>query len=277
MGRIKNIRVETTTYKDFDMNEEEYPVYLENGNGFVKHTYYINGGEQKIVSTGEIENCEELRKDATKPLVQPDDLRFVNGYAAVELEDGFGYVLERNKKLLPYRFDVATNFGINGLALVGLGGRVTWINEDFEAYFDGKFIPIDNTSKYVDFKGYDIVNSFDSKGLSAVGDEVGNWFIQLINASGRVKTFKRYNYKLSMQESIKKIQISESSIAFDDDGIYIDDDGAIYSADGYVIYPEDLAYVVKEVGFNKRIFEVLKRDLVKNQMKLAKERKKSNQ
>ena len=36
MAKIKRISVETITYKDANMSEEEFPAYFEEGNGFVK-------------------------------------------------------------------------------------------------------------------------------------------------------------------------------------------------------------------------------------------------
>ena len=65
-----------------------------------------------------------------------DDSRdFVNGYKVVQTANKeYAYVREEDNKLLPYRYDIATDFNEYGYAMVGKDARVSWIDRDFR-YF----------------------------------------------------------------------------------------------------------------------------------------------
>ncbi len=71
------------------------------------------------------------REDRTEEIIYEDD--FIHGYKLVRFANGeFGYIKEYRRKLLPYRFDIATSFDKYGIALVAKNGTVGYITDDFK-------------------------------------------------------------------------------------------------------------------------------------------------
>ena len=61
------------------------------------------------------------------------NMNFVNGFKLVEFNDNrYGYIREEDHLLMPYRYDIASDFNEFGLAIVGKNGSVSWINKNFE-------------------------------------------------------------------------------------------------------------------------------------------------
>lgn len=61
-----------------------------------------------------------------------DTNNFVNGYKVVELSNHkFGYIKEETNELMPFYFEVASNFNDYGLAMVGKRSSVAWIDKNF--------------------------------------------------------------------------------------------------------------------------------------------------
>lgn len=64
-----------------------------------------------------------------------DRTRYVNRFKVVRFKDGlYGYVRQSDKKVLPYRFYLASNFNEYGYAMVALKNGVTFIDTGFNVY-----------------------------------------------------------------------------------------------------------------------------------------------
>ncbi len=79
--------------------------------------------------------------------------------------------------------------------------------------------------------------------------------------NGNLRTnFIRFDYANQTAILTSKIPSIEE-IVFTSDGIFIDSEGKMYSTDGYVIYPQDLKYLIAEVGISPEIFAVVKQKI----------------
>lgn len=89
--------------------------------------------------------CEKIepfitaRDNPTDEIIE--EREFINGFKVVRFKNGeFGYIRESDNKLMPYRFDVATDFNSYGLALVGKNCKVNYIDENFQVFeYDIKY------------------------------------------------------------------------------------------------------------------------------------------
>ncbi len=91
-----------------------------------------------------------------------DNSEFINGYKVVKTGNNeYAYVSESDNTLLPYRYDIATDFNNLGFAMVGKDGTVSWINKDFK-YLDyrGNMIEEELDKSWSKFKGWQCVNGF---------------------------------------------------------------------------------------------------------------------
>lgn len=86
------------------------------------------------------------------------------GYMVVRLNDGSFTYIDRDSKILPYRFDFATDFNQKGLALVGCEGKVNWMNTRFEILnpLNDEFCPM-NCEK---FEGYAYLSNVNTDNIS---------------------------------------------------------------------------------------------------------------
>lgn len=131
--------------------------------------------------------------------------KYRNGFKVVETANGeYAYVRESDGKLLPYRYDIASDFNKYGFAMVGKDGSVTWINKNFQylSYF-GNMVEEqldDENYKYRKLEGFEKVYKF-SKGsnpLSRVYEgRKTRGITSYFGTDGKIKKFYEYNGKLS--------------------------------------------------------------------------------
>lgn len=86
---------------------------------------------------------------------------YINGFKLIRnAYSQYLYKKEETEEVLPYVFDVATDFNEYGLAMVGIRNSVFWINKKFE-YFDGNGLinKLDPTAIET-LTGYNRIDSF---------------------------------------------------------------------------------------------------------------------
>lgn len=212
-------------------------------------------------------------------VIEDDSRDFVRGYKVVTMKDGsFAYLREEDGKLLPYRFDIASDFNELGFAMVGLGRGVTWLNKKFEIltgtywepYTDLGIHEAPNWCGVREFSG-----SPETK-LSALFQPVfgGNVLMGCyMNSFGELQYFYRFNGELK-PEKTDCIVIPQKSILFrgtvalnlkdyDFDGNgYLRFEDRIYFARGFFITLEDLFKLSKQRG----LLENLNREVKHLQM-----------
>lgn len=131
-------------------------------------------------------------------IIVDDSNEFVNGFKVVQTKNGeYAYVREVDNVLLPYRYDIASNFNEYGFAMVGKGGRVSWIDKEFKYLaLDGNMHFNNLQDSYFGFDGWKGVSDF-SKGSTPLSrvyyGQNGCNTIAYFGIDGEVKSFYRYN------------------------------------------------------------------------------------
>lgn len=169
---------------------------------------------------------------------------FVNGFKVVQTANKeYAYVREKDNVLLPYRYDIATDFNEYGYAMVGKDAKVSWIDREFR-YFDAdeeKFLD-EMESNHARFNGFLSVSDF-SKGetpLSRISRFYNNTDVSYLGIDGKYKEFfKCDGEKISESDSIK--EFPEYSTIFDDEGhATANDCELILLSGGYYLSVKDL-------------------------------------
>jgi len=141
---------------------ENVPVTLEWEKEFC---YQVNENSEQAFTV--IVKRPFVKDDFDIPLVHSNKIIaegiYSYGFKLVQLANKeYGYICEKTKELLPFRYDVASNFNAYGLAMVGKNGSVSWINQDFQYLTsNGEIKKEDNIS----FDGFYQVRDF-SEGKS---------------------------------------------------------------------------------------------------------------
>ena len=181
-----------------------------------------------------------------------DDTRdFVNGFKVVQTANmEYAYVKEEDNTLLPYRYDIATDFNEYGYAMVGKDGKVSWIDKNFK-YLNSKYEMVNEDSSK--FNGFLSVSDF-SKGehpLSKVCSCSYDWNkkTSYFGVDGKIKEFSRYDGKIIRDnDSIKNF--SYYSEDFNDKGYATaNNDWLILLSSGYYLSVKDLIKICEEKGF----------------------------
>ncbi len=209
-----------------------------------------------------------------------DDSRsFVQGYKLVAMKDGsFAYVRESDGVLLPYRFDIASDFNECGFAMVGFRGSVTWINTHFEYLGGHVWYSMDSMDAFDEapWKGVgDFSGSKDAKVSPMVYPIFGGTsnLLTYLNVDGEFQKFKQYDGNISeeckemfaipqkkvMFRGIKDYDMSQ--FAFDDNGrLQIED--CIYFSRGFYVTIHDLIKISRERGWLQSIDDEVKHMLI---------------
>ena len=191
-----------------------------------------------------------LRPPASFDIV--DESRdFVNGFKVVQLDNKeYAYVREKDNKLLPYRYDIATDFNEYGYAMVGKDGKVSWIDKNFK-YLNSKYEMVNEDSSK--FNGFLSVSDF-SKGehpLSKVCSCSYDWNkkTSYFGVDGKIKEFSRYDGEI-IRDSNSIKNFSYYSEDFNDKGYATaNNDWLILLSSGYYLYTKDLIRICEEKGF----------------------------
>lgn len=215
--------------------------------------YEINKGE--INSTGIAVVLPESGRPKISTEILDNSNEFINGFKVVQTINGeYAYIRQSDFQLLPFRYDVASDFNKYGFAIVGKNARVSWIDTSFR-YLDinGNMVE-DELSDYARFNGWQGVIDF-SQGtipLSKVYDGSGAyWKISYFGIDGKLKEFYPYNGQIN--DDSAKITF-ESGTPFDENDQAMAD-GEILFAKGYSLAYKDLIKICKQNGYLSSICE----------------------
>ena len=224
-----------------------------------RYAYILNEGTDKEVRVN-ILLPYYSRPDISFDII--DDSRdFVNGFKLVQTANmEYAYVKEEGNTLLPFRYDVATDFNEYGYAMVGKDGKVSWIDKNFK-YLNSKYEMVNEDSSK--FNGFLSVSDF-SKGehpLSKVCSCSYDWNkkTSYFGVDGKIKGFSRYDGEIIRDsDSIKNF--SYYSEDFNDKGYATaNNDWLILLSSGYYLYTKDLIRICEEKGFLDTINNVIER------------------
>ena len=223
-----------------------------------------------------------VRPDFSDVIVEEED--FVEGFKRVRLENGeYGYIREIDGTLLPYRFDIASDFNEYGFAMVGKGCEVAWIDKAFN-YLNmlGHLTPCPHGYKRISMEHgiYGYTNSFSEHGWTAIADfSDGEYPLSLMlkkMPSGPYTSYmtkegslqKFYDYDGAIRESYhtmfgienypKDMSIEKES--FDSDGTKVLATGILY-ARGYFCSLKNIL----ELGENGAMVHEIEKDIIEKQ------------
>ncbi len=234
-------------------------VYSFVDKGTERYAYILNEGTDKEVRVN-ILLPYYSRPDISFDIID-DSSDFVNGFKLVQTANmEYAYVKEEGNTLLPFRYDIATDFNEYGYAMVGKDGKVSWIDKNFK-YLNSKYEMVNEDSSK--FNGFLSVSDF-SKGehpLSKVCSCSYDWNkkTSYFGVDGKIKEFSRYDGEIIRDsDSIKNF--SYYSEDFNDKGYATaNNDRLILLSSGYYLYTKDLIRICGEKGFLDTINNVIER------------------
>ncbi len=221
----------------------------------VKYSYVINEGKDDKLCMPIVLPYyygAYLRHPASIDII--DDSRdFINGFKVVQTDnEEYAYVREEDNKLLPYRYDIATDFNLYGYAMVGKNARVSWIDMNFR-YFneeEEKFTK-EQEIGYNTFNGLLGVSDF-SKGETPLSRMYRHGYenkVSYLGTDGNIKEFYNFDGEIIRDDESNKY-FSYYSEDFNDLGYAKANDGEIILlSSGYYLYTKDLIRICEEKGF----------------------------
>lgn len=244
-------------------------------NGIKMHEYILNNGREDVDFIS-ISLPTTFKYNASCDIID-DTHDFVNGFKLVQTANKeYAYVREEDNTLLPYRYDIATDFNEYGYAMVGKDDRVSWIDRKFR-YFDAdeeKFLD-EEERDYDKFNGFISVSDFSNGEipLSRVGKydntiSDNKYFIRYLGIDGKIKNFRNYDgTRINEYSSLNKFLYEGTD--FDKNGIAVTNTykGQVaLLASGYYILERDLIELCKNNGILKtleRNIKIQERDYYK--------------
>ena len=153
-------------------------------------SYLINYGD-----TNELEilvKVNPLKKSYSSQIID-ESSSFQNGFKVVKMANKeYAYFSLKENKLLPYRYDFASDFNDYGLAIIGKDGRVSWINQNFEYLNFLGLMAKDPLAKYL-LDGYNIVYNFKGQTNPLAKlvfiNKNGEHIITYLEPNQKIKTF----------------------------------------------------------------------------------------
>jgi hypothetical protein len=182
-----------------------------------------------------------MKRNISYELCYNQSIEYNNGFAVVQTSNGeFAYMEENTNKLLPYRYDVASQFNNHGFAIVGKANSVTFINRNFQYLSkNGTFVSENLDKEYITFEGFSSLKSgfdkdipsylnlfsrhmFDSNGylITPVDETVLEWLIE--------------NDKTKSEEDQKRSKYCISFKDINNKTLYMDSCGVIIESTGHL-------------------------------------------
>lgn len=203
-----------------------------------------------------------------------ESTEFVNGFKRVLFSDmSYGYIEEQTQRLLPFKFNIASDFNEHGYAMVGTNGGVGLINRDMKALCYGcvkqdlDSVLVSYPSRWKNWEsGY--VESFDYQGRSyflicehnliKINDHYRHKTVaRFLNEDGKGICFVPLRGSKSLDQfykvSIDPYNISDDikHLAFNEHGFCIFGQFVIFASGYYCTYeeifqkPEVLQYIAE--------------------------------
>ncbi len=233
---------------------------------YIIYDYKIN---RELEYPVEIHYENNKRMNSDKVIATTDE--FINGYKVVQVETGeYGYIREQDNLLLPYRFDIASNFNEYGYAMIARDGKATWLNKEFDLLsIDEEMIPYDEAINDFNRIGYQEVSNF-SKGkipLSRVYDNrrtlnrlTGSstaFGFAYVGIDGKYKEFREYNGENLSHYVHKRFDIGRGT-DFDEKGRAITSGYFLFDNGSYIATEE-----LRNICHKENILNHLKKETKK--------------
>lgn len=212
--------------------------------------YLINGDtifpvQNKIIET----------KEDEENLYVLEEGESVNDFRLVKLSNGQYSFIDKNNKLVPYKYDLALPFNKFGLSMVCRNGGVTWINKDFKILnFDGELVD-DNISDSILINGFSRIDNFNNSKYPLSRVYIKNDDITKEDIVAYVDTNCKFKKFYKFDGSIDKDRFDEffnSGSNFDNKGHAITNDEYLFSK-GYYVSNNDLIKYMESEGLINNI------------------------
>lgn len=216
--------------------------------------YEINQDEKDSMSIHVMLSSFGRPKTSTEIIDNSND--FINGFKVVQTSNGeYAFIRQSDLQLLPFRYDVASDFNEYGFAMVGKEGSVSWIDTSFR-YLDlnGDMVEEELDKGYARFNGWQGISSFSegSIPLSQVYDGRNTYGrVSYFGIDGKFKEFYQYNGEIDDFFSLSSF--GQGTI-FDKNG-HAMADGNMLFARGYYLSYIDLIEICEQKGFISVISE----------------------
>ncbi len=138
--------------------------YVFETQDFKREVYYtINEDEENSVHLT-IRLPYSTRPESSNEIIESSG-SFINGFKVVQTANKeYAYIREEDGVLLPYRYDVASDFNEYGFAMVAKDGNANWINSQFQYLSkNGDMVDEqleDKYYKYKKFEGFQKIHKF---------------------------------------------------------------------------------------------------------------------
>ncbi len=182
---------------------------------------------------------------------------FINGFKVVQTANlEYAYVREEDNTLLPYRYDIATNFNKYGLAMVGKDGKVSWIDKDFK-YFNATKEEMVKDEDDKSFDGFISISNFSNGDipLSKVTRYKDTNLVSYLGTDKKLKEFAFYDGEAVYKGKDVRKNFPYYSGEFNDNGYALINTGDILLASGYYLYIRDLMRLLDKKDVTKYINE----------------------
>ena len=210
--------------------------------------YEINEGKKDAIGV-RVSLPEFGRPKISSEIIDNSNV-FINGFKIVQTSNNeYAYIRQSDSLLLPFRYDVASDFNEYGFAMVGKDGSVSWIDTSFRYLnLQGDMIEEELEKRYAKFRGWQGVSSF-SKGsipLSRVYDDRNtHGKVSYFGINGKFKEFYQYNGEIDDSFSIMSFNQGTN---FDENNRAIADGNMLF-AKGYYSSYDDLIKICEQKGF----------------------------
>lgn len=241
-------------------------IFLQEG---FRHIFYELNEQEENATSITVKLPEYYRPEKSYKIIDSNQ-NFVNGFKIVKTEnDEYAYLRESDNFLLPFRYDVASDFNEFGFAIVAKDGSVSWINKNFKYLNnEGKLVEEDLDNKFSEFEGWQGVSSF-SKGnlpLSRVYDGRNTYArTSYFGTDGKIKKFYRYDGKI---DNCYKTSF-RTAATFNEKGYTMADEYMLFANGCYISF-EDLIKLSVEKNFIDSISEEAEKCLDKEKRRILK-------
>lgn len=196
---------------------------------------------------------------------------FVNGFKVVQTANGeYAYIREYDGVLLPYRYDIASDFNDYGFAMVAKDGNTTWINKNFQYLSkNGDMIDEnldDELYKYHKFEGFQKVYKFSTGKypLSLVYDGRNRYAYSFyFSTEGKRKEFYQFDGSFNYEYTFD----SFGSVDFGDKDYIMIGQGILFSK-GYYCPLKYFFELCEKKGIISNIFENIDTSFNKEKVKI---------
>ena len=205
-------------------------------------TYYLNRGMENETYIRFSSPYRSRPERSFEVIASSKD--FTNGFKLVQTANKeYAYISEEDNTLLPYRYDIATDFNEYGFAMVGKNGKVSWIDKNFNYLnIEGKMEKEGN-----EFNGFTQVNKFSNGKipLSKVEYKRVASLVSYFGIDGKIKEFYTFDGEKIIDTNPRKIFLQYSK-DFTGDYALVNFNTDILLSSGYCLSNDTLIKICEE-------------------------------